>query len=926
MRQHTLGAIIWLCFPAILFPVALAQQVPADRQPAAAAATERKPALDVNDPKWSVDDVLMMERVGSVDISPDARWAVWSKSVADADKNGPTSNLVLSSLTTKKEIELTRGANTSVRPRWSPDGQMIAFISDRPTPKKAKAADDEDGKAQVWLIDPAGGEPWVLTDFDGGVEAFDWAGPAKLVVAAQEADSLYASTTKESKDTSRVVDDEPHAAPVRLYEVDVKTKKATRVTDNGDRIIGLAVSPDGRHAVTVRDRSLRYEYDNLHKPLVWLYDLQTGQAKQIFTDPVHNVQGVEWTRDGKGFYAASARSSHPRYIMATITELYYYDLGPGTITQVDLGWQRGLGGPGVVATRDGFLALLANGVRPKFARYVRTGDTWRRELVAGEHVQNIFGLAFGKDDKTLIYNYTTASRPMQMYRAELDGATIKSAVQLTELNPHLQKKTLARREVVRWKGANDDEVEGILLYPHGYEAGKKYPLVAMTHGGPAGADYDSFEDSWAYPYNLVTQRGAFVLMTNYHGSSDYGLAWVSSITGGKYYDLEVPDIEKGVDSLIAKGLVDPDRLGAAGWSNGSILTIALTVNSTRYKVASAGAGDVEWASDWGNCQFGLSFDNLYFGKSPLEDPKLYMDKSPFYKLDKVRTPTIIFFGTEDRQVPTQQGWMHYRALQQLGNTDVRFLLFPGERHIFAKLTHQRRKVTEELAWMDKYLFMTAKTENEAVKPESRLALAIKLKAAKRQGGVYGIAGKEKNSLLPETVKYAGVEVGRFEVTRAQFARFDAKYPVPAGRENYPANDISFDRAKAYVVWLSKTTGEPYRLATEGEAEILYGGARKENTLDDWAGYSVNPDDAARLQPLVKDLGEGALLREVGAFKSVGDDPIFDLGGNVAEWVVANDGTGKVVGGSADTPADPRIRARKPAPDYTGFRVVKGAAK
>ena len=444
----------------------------------------------------------------------------------------------------------------------------------------------------------------------------------------------------------------------------------------------------------------------------------------------------------------------------------------------------------------------------------------------------------------------------------------------------------------------------------------------MIHGGPAGADFDEWEESWAYPVNNYTQRGAFVMKPNYHGSSNYGLKFVESIGGGNYYDLEVPDIEKGVDSLIAKGLVDANQLGVLGWSNGSILTIALTVTTTRYKVAGAGAGDVDWVSDWGNCLFGASFDNYYLGKTPFEDLQLYINKSPFYKMDKVRTPTIIFFGTEDKQVPTQQGWMHYRALQQLGNTDVRFLLFPGEAHSPQKLVHQRRKVEEELAWFDKYLFKTLKPENEALKPDSPLAAALKMKRG--DGTRYGVM--MKSLLIPETVKHAETEIGRFEITRAQFAQFDKTYTIEAGKENYPANNITFEQARIYCDWLSKATGETYRLATEEEAEKLYGGAGAgENTLDYWAGYALNPEDATRLKQKIAEMqGRSPLLKEVGSFKGTGENLVFDLGGNVAEWVVAKDGKGLAMGGSADRPADAKQKNRQPAPEYTGFRVVKGA--
>jgi dipeptidyl aminopeptidase/acylaminoacyl peptidase len=877
--------------------------------------------------KWNVDDVIADDRAGGLQISPDSRWAVWVKSVVDKEKDARVSNLILTSLTEKREIELTRGADSTFNPKWSPDGQLIAFVTTRPNPKAkpAPATPGEGPKPQLWLISPFGGEAWPLTDFARGVTNYDWADSDTIIFAAQEDPALHENVIKEKKDTSMVVEDEKNAPPVRLFKFSVKARKFTRITDNADRIQNFSVSPDGTKAVTRHDRSLRYVYDQKVKPAVFLYDLTTGEGKSIYADKKFNIGQTLWARDGKGFYSTSQFTSHPVYVNATISELYYYDLASSSPTKVDLQWENGLAGDFAV-TDQGFVALLANGARHKAARYTRNHNNWSREWITGEQAANIFTFELGKDDKTLAYVYSTASTPSQWYRAQLSGAKIDAVSQLTELNPQLKKKTIARSEVIRWKGALDEEVEGILYYPHNYEAGKKYPLVVMIHGGPAGADYDAWSESWAYGANLMAQRGAFVMKPNYHGSSDYGLKWVESIGGGKYYDLEVPDIEKGVDALLAKGNIDPEKLGVLGWSNGSILTIALTVNSTRYKAASAGAGDVEWVSDWGNCLFGASFDNYYFGKSPFEDLQLYINKSPFYKLDKVRTPTIIFFGTEDKQVPTQQGWMHYRALQQHGNTDVRFILFPGEAHSPQKLVHQRRKLTEELAWFDKYLFKTLTEENEAFKPDSPLAVALQMKKAKADGLRYGLM--IKSLLVPETVKQATLEVGRFEVTRAQFAQFDKAYAVEAGKENYPANHITFEQARSYCEWLSKTTGETYRLATEAEAEGMYtaaGGA--ENTLDYWAGYTLNPEDALRLKQKVAEIsGRAPLLKEVGSFKAAGGGAlVFDLGGNVAEWVIAKDGRGVVMGGSADTAADTKQRNRKAALEYTGFRVVKGAA-
>jgi formylglycine-generating enzyme required for sulfatase activity len=153
--------------------------------------------------------------------------------------------------------------------------------------------------------------------------------------------------------------------------------------------------------------------------------------------------------------------------------------------------------------------------------------------------------------------------------------------------------------------------------------------------------------------------------------------------------------------------------------------------------------------------------------------------------------------------------------------------------------------------------------------------------------------------------------------------------VDPSTENYPANGVTFEQAKAYVDWLSKLTGQTWRLPTEKEAAGWYDKKDGENTLDHWAGYAPNPDDASRLRQKAKELaGNAPLLKTVGSFPGQGQEDqelVFDLGGNVAEWVAQADGKGKAEGGSADCPADPRSSCAAAA-EYIGFRVVRGTAK
>ncbi|MFB3920994.1 MAG: prolyl oligopeptidase family serine peptidase [Terriglobia bacterium] len=902
--------------------VAVAQTVQSGAAPAAEAGKESA---------WTAEDVIAPESATDFRISPDSRWVVCVKHVPDSDKDEMVSNLFLSSLTEKLEIQLTRGPNKDTDPRWSRDGKLLAFLSERPLPKKPAKDDEEEEpakeqpKTQIWLINPRGGEPWPLTRLERNVKSFDWIDGENILMAAEEDLTLYERELKEKKDDSVAVEDRPHTPPVRLFKVNAKSGDVTRFSNNNDWIDSVEVSPDGKHAVTVQQQSLSFEFDQKVRPATFLYDLATGQAKRILPEGVVPVE-IHWTLAGDGFYAVAPYSTHPVYLQATANRLYYYDFAAKKAERVNLDWESDLASDSQATfapTSDGFIALLAAGVRYKFARYTRSGESWSRAWIEGDDINNIFAIELGRDGRTLIYQSSAASRPEQWYRASLDGARLSGRAPVTELNPKFQKKPAARTEVVRWKGALGEDVEGMLYYPQNYNSAKKYPLVLMIHGGPLGADFDAWDDNYAYPMNLYTQRGAFVLRPNYHGSSNYGLKFAESIGGGRYYDLEVPDIEKGVDYLISRGLVDPERLATMGWSNGAILTIALTVANTRYKVAAAGAGDVEQVSDWAYTTFGAAFDNYYFGAAPYDDPELYIRKSPMYEFRKVRTPTIIFSGTEDRAVGHAQAWMHFRVLQQLGRPDVRFIVFPGEPHGLKKISHRRRKVEEELAWFDKYLFKPAGETDEALKDDSPLAMALKRAKAGKVGTKYGLLFK--GVLIPEVVKYEGKEIGRFEVTRAQYAAFDPKYRFEPGTENFPANSIPFANAQAYCAWLSKLTGEKYALGRAEEFESIYKAAHDgENTLDYWAGYSVNPEDAARLAAKIQELGSAApLVKEVGSFKGRGEDePVFDLGGNIAEWAVDKDGQGKPLGGSADRPADPKAGETAPSAAYIGFRVTK----
>ena len=915
----------------------------------AARADEAKPAKDSvkKTEPWKTEDFVYTESAGFVRISRDAKWVVWTKSTTDKEKDGRVSNLILSSLTDSTEIELTRGGDHNNGPSWSPNGERIAFLSDR---KRPNGKPDSAG-TQIWLINPHGGEPWPVTEFARAPHQVDWLDNDTLIFSAQEDESLFEQQAKKKKDDSEVVDDEAHEPPVRLYKLSIKDKKVTRLTTNTDWIQRWFVSKDGKYAAAIHGKSLRYQFDQKIPPISMLHNLADGTEKTIFTEGRIRPYGFEWAPDNSGFYAWAPYSTDARFLTANILLLYFYDVNAGKSVQVPLDWENGIGSD-LAATQDGFILGLAGGARYRMARYSRekSGDswTWKRHDLEGEHAKNMEAFEVSADGKTIVYSHSTASKLSQLYRAQLDGDKIVSPAQLTKLNQGLVNgRNYAKSEVIHWTGSNNEEVEGILYYPANYEAGKKYPIITAIHGGPSGADKDLWGESWAYPIQLFTDRGAFVLRPNYHGSNDYGLKWVESICCGKYYDLETPDINAGVDYLIAKGMGDPDRVGTMGWSNGSILSTSLLITyPDRYKVASVGAGDIEWFSDWANVDFGESFDAYYFGKSPFQDPELYIKKSPVFKMDRIKAPVLIFHGNADRNVPFAQSWTYFRTLQWHGKVPVKFVIFPNEPHGPRKLTHQLRKLDEEIAWFDKYFFKTEKPANEALKEGAPLEGLFRSKNISQSHGSYGTEAKPSGTavvrkspgnwiLVPELVKRGDLEIGRFEVTRAQYLEFSSKRAVQIAddetpeKKNFPQSSVSLEDAKAYAAWLSQETKQTWRIPYEDEVKSFYENRDGENTLDYWAGYAPNPEDTARLREKAKELrGPTPLLKAVGSFRGQGkedEEPIFDLGGNVAEWVLTRDGNGKVIGGSADCPADTKSTCTA-APEYVGFRVVRGAAK
>jgi dipeptidyl aminopeptidase/acylaminoacyl peptidase len=275
-------------------------------------------------------------------------------------------------------------------------------------------------------------------------------------------------------------------------------------------------------------------------------------------------------------------------------------------------------------------------------------------------------------------------------------------MQVTHVFDDLAKTfTLGRQEAITWKGADGVTVEGVVTYPVDYQAGQKYPLAVMTHGGPQAADKYSI-GSMAYEIQVLAGKGYVSLQPNYRGSTGYGDAFLRDMVGHYFQNAHL-DVLAGVDELIRRGVADPDRMVKMGWSAGGHMTNKIITVTDRFKAAATGAGVAQWMSMYAQSDI-RSYRTPWFGGTPWQKNapiEAYWNNSPLKDVARVKTPTLFFVGERDPRVPMPQSIEMYRALKSLG-VPTHLYVAPREPHGWGELRHQLSKLNAEIEWFERY--------------------------------------------------------------------------------------------------------------------------------------------------------------------------------------------------------------------------------
>lgn len=639
-------------------------------------------------------DILSMETMGHFTLSPDGENLLYIKS-AGTDLTPPLDNGTLMYIDVRPATETALSDHDeSVRSfALSPDGNTVVYAS------QPRAG----GAVSLYLTHVHDTKPVRLLNITDEITGdYAWLGTDRLVFTGAPDGAVF-----ESGDVI-VADELP--APVILKTYMLKDGTIAPLTSNPDVITIWAPSPDGRYVL----------YKAAPDPECWqtgatfryvLLDTRSGEEQQLFTslEGYQDTNQFAWSPDSNVVYIERFENGGLHYPVEDAAYLQAYTPATRTLEEIPLEWDRGLfidlfnSDIEVNPFNGGAYLLLADGTNPKVACLVQTGTGWQVTILDGRDQGNIFAIETDRTGSTLVYNRNSPTVPPQLIRAGMNGATITDPVQLTDLNRHLLEKDLGSSEVTSWKGARGDIIYGVIRYPPGYVTGKQYPLVLVIHGGPDYGDFDSWRDTWEFPYHLITDRGAVTLSVNYHGSTNFGLPFARSIENGHYFDLPVEDLQTGIDHMAEMGIINRSQVGVTGWSNGGILTLALVTKDPLLKAAVAGAGTADENSQVANTN-GIVMDKMYYNATPYQDPQSFLQILPIYQADQRRTPLLMMIGTNDGQVDPASAWITYRAYKEGSTAPIRFILFKDQPHHMTTPDTQARKVQEELSWLDQYLF------------------------------------------------------------------------------------------------------------------------------------------------------------------------------------------------------------------------------
>jgi len=648
------------------------------------------------------EDYFSFKFISDPHISPDGKVVAYVLTVIDQKKNRRESAIwVVPADGSAAPRRLSAVGFSSNSPRWSPDGKTLAFLSAR----APESSSGEKPKPQIYLLSiSGGGEATALTKSKNGVQTYQWSPEGSRIAVVSSSGPMDGISTADRKSDVR------HYTHIRykfndsgwfddkrrhLWVVSVPGGEAKQITEGQDwNDTDPQWSPDGTRIAFVSDRTGK-AYDDSHNTDVWVIPAAGGTLTRI-SDHDFEDENPRWSSDGKQILFAGQTAIHQ------FPKLYVADSSGGAASQLavkdldlipgDLHWPA----PGSV--------LFTAGVKGEthIFRADPAGHTFRA-VTSGP--RDIHAFDVSKSTEKMVYLANDFQHLDDLYVSNLDGSGER---QLTHINGDLWTQLeLQPVERLAYKSTDGWPIDGFFVKPLGWQAGKKYPMLLVIHGGPEGM----FGVDWYHEFHVYAAKGWAVFFCNPRGSTGYGEKFERGEINN-WGVMDYQDIMAGVDAALKQyPWVDANDLGVTGGSYGGYMTNWIVSHTNRFKAAVTLRSLSNFISDDGT-RDGAYGHEEYFKGIIFDDFDQYWDASPLKYARNVRTPTLILHSDNDFRVPIEQGEQWFRALQHYG-VPSEIVFFPRENHNLTR-TGEPKHIVEslnwQLYWFERYLNGDAKAK------------------------------------------------------------------------------------------------------------------------------------------------------------------------------------------------------------------------
>ncbi len=646
-------------------------------------------------------DIFGLEYADDPQIAPDGSSVVYVRKSMDIMKDRGRSNLWIIDSDGKNHRAIASSSDNFFSPRWSPDGNRLVFASSK------------EGSVQIYLRWMDDGQLARLTDLTSSPRSLTWSPDGRLIAFTMP---VAAEAAKPFGQLPQKPEGADWAPEVRVIDT-------------------LKYRADGQTGF------LPAEYRQ-----VFIIPSDGGTPRQLTSGNFNHNSSLTWSADSSTLYLAANRDKDWEYEPRE-TDLYALAVADGTMTR--LTERAGPDFSPEVSPNGRMIAYRGFDDRERLYEntgvYVMDTDGSNNRLISGDLDRTIDAIRWTADNKGLVIQYddggesqiaylslsgdirplagntggTSLGRPYGggSFSVAKNGAIAFNQAspnrpaelavmdkhgqsrQLTQLNEDLlAHKTLGKMEELHVASSFDGrDVEGWIVYPPNYEAGKKWPLILEIHGGPVA----NYGPRFSAEVQLYAAAGYVVLYMNPRGSDSYGEEFVNLIHHN-YPGQDYDDLMTGVDALIERGIADPEQLYVTGGSGGGVLTAWIVGKTDRFRAAVVAKPVINWTS------FNLSADivsmvsRYWFGAFPWEDQEQYWRRSPLSLVGNVTTPTMLLTGESDYRTPMHESEQFYLALK-LRKVDTAMVRVPEASHgIASRPSNLIAKVVNILGWFEKY--------------------------------------------------------------------------------------------------------------------------------------------------------------------------------------------------------------------------------